>query len=163
MSAFKIDKWVRYMYLKIPSIENCDASRSHGHLPQRRSSSGDPYSRVLAVIDMFNGNQKIFASIWNDAIIFSVLLASNTTLYLASRTLYDMALRVKDPAILKRLIHALSTVDSKTGVPIYALFLAWAKFFWIPFMSLKNFYQVQHLNTSSELSLQNWLTFPSDH
>ncbi|KAL1654225.1 hypothetical protein SLS61_003230 [Didymella pomorum] len=116
----------------------------------------NPFSRVLAVIAMFNWNQKIFAGVLNGAIIFSVLSASNTTLYLASRTLYGMALRVKDPTILGKLVHALSTVDSKTGVPLSALLLSWAMFFWIPFMSLKNDYRVQYvieiIQTASSVS-----------
>lgn len=107
----------------------------------------DPSSRVLPVIAMFNWERKDFAGLLNGAIIFSVLSASNTTLYVASRTLYGMALRLESENRLAQFLHKhLSTVDQRTKVPVLALILSWASFFWIPFMSLKRDYTVQYVS-----------------
>ncbi len=106
----------------------------------------NPSSHVVAVIAMFNWGKKTLAGILNAGIIFSVLSAGNTTLYVSSRTLYGMALLVKRPGTLGDFARSFSTVHEKTRVPVQALLTSFGLFFWVPFMSLKKDYKFQYVS-----------------
>lgn len=107
----------------------------------------DPSSHVLAVIAIFKWGQKGLAGALNGGIIFSILSASNSSLYVASRTLYGMTLHVTGETTLKRFVRTFSKVDQERKVPLQALLLSFAMFFWVPFMSLKKEYKFQYVST----------------
>ena len=94
------------------------------------------FSNILAIMAIREWGKKNLDGIVNGAIIFSVLSASNTALYISSRTLYGMALRVQDSSVLGRTARIFAKVDRKTKVPLRALFLSWVSFIWVPFLSL---------------------------
>lgn len=75
------------------------------------SSSASPF--VVAI--KLSGIKKL-AGILNGAILVFVLSASNSDLYIATRTIYGLAVEGKAPRILAR--------TTKGGVPIYALGLS---------------------------------------
>lgn len=114
----------------------------------------NPYSHTIAVIAIFEWGRKELAGILNGAIIFSVLSASNTTLYVASRTLYGMAYRIRkdelvgENSLVGQLIGMVASVDRTTHVPLWALLISWLMFIWVPFMSLNNDYRVQFVSDS---------------
>lgn len=106
----------------------------------KRDDSGKAgsFSNILAIMAIRQWGKQNLDGFVNGAIIFSVLSASNTALYISSRTLYGMALRVQDSSVLGRTARVFAKVDRKTGVPLRALFLSWASFIWVPFLSLGN-------------------------
>ncbi|KAF1846862.1 uncharacterized protein K460DRAFT_362993 [Cucurbitaria berberidis CBS 394.84] len=125
------------------------------HLPLIYGGIGDgatdtkdlrnPASSSLTILALWAWGKKHLAGFLNGAMIFSVLSASNTSLYVASRTLYGVARDVPTSNLLGRLIHGLSVVVPKTGVPARALVFSALSFIWLPFVTLKGGYAVQYL------------------
>ncbi|KAF2705203.1 hypothetical protein K504DRAFT_484560 [Pleomassaria siparia CBS 279.74] len=105
----------------------------------------DPKSSNLTIIALWDWHKRTLAGFLNGAMIFSVLSASNTSLYIASRTLYGLALDVPPGTWLGRQVHKLSTVVPQTGVPAAALIFSAVSFIWLPFINLKKGYAVQYL------------------
>lgn len=103
---------------------------------KRAEEHHQPLTRILAVVALRDWDKGSLDGVLNGAIIFSVLSASNTALYIASRTLYGMAFRIEDHSTVGRMLRAFSKVDRNTGVPLPALLMSWAMFVWIPFLSL---------------------------
>ena len=121
-----------------------------GQINKRAQDDSDrSFSHILAVIALRKWDKKSLDGVLNGAIILSVLSASNTALYISSRTLYGMAYRVKNENMLGKAAQYFAKVDSKTGVPLRALFMSWASFIWVPFVSLgsNNKLQVQYVST----------------
>lgn len=138
-------------YLNVPwdTPKLPDAYSGIGKITGRADDSlENSNSDILAIMAIEIWKKNPLNSVLNGAIIFSVLSASNTSLYIASRTLYGMALRVQDNSILGKAAHAFAKVDPKTGVPLRALFLSWVSFIWVPFLSLGDSgkLQVQHVS-----------------
>lgn len=104
------------------------------------SSTGvfkDPASNSLTIIALWEWHMKEFAGVINGCMLFSVLSSANTALYVSSRTLYGIALRVPTTNPIGELLHKFSDIDSKTGIPGRALWLSAFIFSsWLPFMSL---------------------------
>jgi amino acid transporter len=105
----------------------------------------NPRSSNLTVIALWDWGQKGIAGFLNGAMIFSVLSASNTSLYVASRTLYGLALDIPTTSRLGRLLHSFSVVVPQTGVPARALIFSALAFFWLPFINLRAGYAVQYV------------------
>ena len=61
-----------------------------GEVNKRAEEQSEPLTRILAVIALRKWNEGSLDGVLNGAIIFSVLSASNTALYIASRTLCGM-------------------------------------------------------------------------
>jgi yeast amino acid transporter len=59
-----------------------------------------------------------FAGILNGFIIFSFLSSSNTSLYVASRTLYGLTREIPDTNWVTKFFRMFSLVDKYTGVPV---------------------------------------------
>ncbi|KAF2132837.1 hypothetical protein P153DRAFT_309538 [Dothidotthia symphoricarpi CBS 119687] len=104
-----------------------------------------PLSSSLTIIALWDWGKKGLAGFINGAMIFSVLSASNTSLYVASRTLYGLAREVPTTTWLGKLLHGFAVVVPKTGVPAGALFFSAIAFIWLPFMHLQAGYAVQYL------------------
>lgn len=105
----------------------------------------DPRSSSLTVIALWLWGKKHMAGFLNGAMIFSTLSASNTSLYVASRTLYGLALDIPTTTWLGRFLHSFSVVVPKTGVPARALIMTAFAFFWLPFINLRPGYAVQYV------------------
>lgn len=122
-----------------------------GRIQPRDDDGGSDTSSsdILAIMAIREWHKSNLDGFVNGAIIFSVLSASNTALYISSRTLYGMALRIQDGSVLGKAAKAFKKVDHKTGVPLRALLLSWASFIWVPFLSLghNNRLQIQHVST----------------
>lgn len=110
-----------------------------GEVDERAENSADggpaPATTILSIIAIREWHKNSLAGFLNGAIIFSVLSASNTALYIASRTLYGMAYRMDDSYLARKLRH-FSKVDRTTRVPLPALIMSWISFFWVPFLGL---------------------------
>jgi amino acid transporter len=113
----------------------------------------NPASSSLTIIALWAWGKKSLAGFLNGAMIFSVLSASNTSIYIASRTLYGMARDVPTSNWIGRRIHSLSYVEPKTGVPARALVFSALSFIWLPFVSLQGGYAVQYVSNNNSFRL----------
>lgn len=100
-----------------------------------------PRSRAITVIATIQAGYKALPGFLNGCIIFSALSASNTSLYIASRTLYGMTRNVS-PWQWFSWLKPIGTVWHKSGVPMLALLLSAISFFWLPFLQLKGGYAI---------------------
>lgn len=108
---------------------------------------GLPNSNSMTVLAAWQANLPTAAGFLNGCLIFSVLSAANSSLYVASRTLYGLTRTVPQTNWFGRQIHKLSVVEPKTGVPIAALLVSAVSFFWLPFLQLKGGYGIQVVRT----------------
>jgi amino acid transporter len=76
------------------------------------------------------------AAIINGALVFSVLSAANTSLYIASRTLYGLTYRILGRSAISKQFKRLSAVWEVTGAPASALFWSVLIFYALPFLEL---------------------------
>jgi len=77
------------------------------------------------------------AGFMQGACIFSVLSAANTSLYIASRTLYAMCLGIKWSVQPVKAFRSITTyVYPATGAPTGAIVLSLLAFLWIPYLHL---------------------------
>jgi amino acid transporter len=106
----------------------------------------DPTSSSLTILALWAQGEKGLAGFLNGAMIFSVISAANTSLYVASRTLYGIARDVPTTNWLGKFLHSFSVVVPKTGVPARALVFSAVAFIWLPFLSLKGGYAVQYVS-----------------
>jgi amino acid transporter len=95
----------------------------------------NPRSTNLIVNAAWTAGHKDIAGFLNGCLLFSVLSASNTSLYVSSRTLYGMTREIPDTNWFGKWIHKLSLVVPQTGVPAAALLFSAASFYWLPFLS----------------------------
>ncbi|KAN0066848.1 Amino acid permease/ SLC12A domain containing protein [Elaphomyces granulatus] len=136
-------RWIAYVALNV--------AWSDPHLPliyddlvARNSTMNPPTSRVIIFTTFLAGYQSL-AGFLNGCLIFSVLSASNTSLYVSSRTLYGITREMPDTNWLNKQIRRLSLVVPRTGVPAAALLFSAVSFFWLPFLRLKGGYALEDL------------------
>ena len=98
-------------------------------------------SRAIIVIAALRAGYTRTAGLLNGCMIFSALSASNTALYIASRTLYGMTRKIS-PWRWLRVLKFLGSVWPKTGVPMWALFFSFLAFYWLPFLQLRRGYAI---------------------
>jgi len=108
-----------------------------------------PNSTSLAVTAAWAAGYHNLAGFLNGCLIFSVLSASNTSLYVSSRTLYGLTREIPDTNWLGRKLHNLSFVVRQTGVPATALLFSAISFFWLPFLQLKAGYAIQDVSSNN--------------
>ena len=112
-------------------------------LPKTQSGSGRS-GAIIIIAALKSGHWRI-SGLLNGCMVFSALSAANTSLFIASRTLYGMT-RTLDPAkTFSRATHlrSLATVWHKTGVPMRALLVSAIAFCsWLPFLNLKAGYGI---------------------
>jgi amino acid transporter len=104
---------------------------------------GNLQSTSITIIATWEAGFYKLAGFLNGALIFSVLSAANTSLYVASRTLYGLTREIPRTSFLGRRLNDLSYVTPKTGVPVVALLISAVSFFWLPFLQLRKGYAVQ--------------------
>ena len=112
----------------------------------------NPNSSSLPVLAFFYWGRKSLAGLINGAMIFSTLSANNTSLYVASRTLYGLTRDVSTEHRLGRYIHKLSAVVKKTGVPAWSVTISAAAFVWLPFLAIPKGYTIQYVGLFSTLT-----------
>lgn len=118
----------------------------YGGINQASVKVGEPVhnSRAVIVIAAFRAGYTRTAGLLNGCMIFSALSASNTSLYIASRTLYGMTRKI-NPWKWFRILKFLGSVWHKTGVPMWALFISFIAFYWLPFLQLHGGYAIADL------------------
>lgn len=124
----------------------------YGGLDQPATANSNPDTTSMVVLATFRAGYQRIAGFLNGCLIFSVLSASNTSLYVASRTLYGLATQIPDTNIFGRNLQWLKIVPFKNGVPAWALVISAMFFIWLPFLQLKKGYAVQDLQEILETS-----------
>ncbi|KAG9190161.1 hypothetical protein G6011_08249 [Alternaria panax] len=86
-----------------------------GELNKRNEGGNESVTHILVVIAVRKWNKSSLDGLFDGAMIFSVIFASNTALYIASRTLYGMVIRMHNDSYLVGKLRHLSKVNRKTG------------------------------------------------
>ena len=94
----------------------------------------------------YHAGYRDLAGFLNGCIIFSVLSASNTSLYVSSRTLYGMVREMPNSNWLYNKIRWMAKVPKRTGVPAVAILVSAVSFYWLPFLQLKKGYALQDVS-----------------
>ena len=97
------------------------------------SSTSPGTSHSMVIIAALNTNHRRMAGFLNGCLLFSVLSAANTSLYVASRTLWGIAESVPKEHWVTRQLAILST---GTRVPVVSLLVTLLAFCWVPFLDL---------------------------
>jgi yeast amino acid transporter len=103
----------------------------------------NPRSVNMIINISYKAGYRGFTSFLNSCFIFSVLSASNTALYVSSRTIYGIVREMPDTNSLNRKIRWISRVPPNTGVPAAAIAVSAISFVWLPFLQLKRGYALQ--------------------
>ena len=121
----------------------------HGSLNKTSAqTAGKPLgSRAILVVAALRAGYKDAPHVFNGFMIFSALSASNTALYVASRSLYGMTRTINPWTWLSKL-KILGNVWHKTGVPMWALFASFLGFLWLPFLQLRREYAISDVSQS---------------
>jgi yeast amino acid transporter len=160
-------RWIAYvvflLYLLCTIGEALNVAWSDPYLPliygdpvAKNSTMSPPTSSVIIFTTFLAGYQSL-AGFLNGCLIFSVLSASNTSLYVSSRTLYGITREMPDTNWLNKQIRRLSLVAPRTGVPAAALLFSAVSFFWLPFLQLKGGYALQDVCFTTYLTSDNVL------
>lgn len=111
----------------------------------------NPSSSSVVIIAFWKAKDTSFrrlSGFMNGCLIFSALSAANTSLYVASRTLYGLTREIKTSGnsnLILRLLKTFSLLDTKTKVPIVALFVSIVSFIWLPFLQAKGAYEIEEV------------------
>lgn len=150
-------RWIAYvvflLYLLCTIGEALNVAWSDPHLPpiygdpvaKNSTMTMNPPTSNVVIFTTFLAGYQSLAGFLNGCLIFSVLSASNTSLYVSSRTLYGITREMPGTNWLNRQIKLLSLVAPRTGVPAAALLFSAVSFFWLPFLQLKSGYALQDL------------------
>ena len=98
-------------------------------------------TNAVFVIAAAAAGYKRVPGLLNGFMIYSALSASNSYLYVASRALYGMT-RTINPWGYASFLKELGSVWHETGVPMWALFISFLAFFWLPFLQLSRGYAI---------------------
>ncbi|PYI11465.1 amino acid transporter [Aspergillus sclerotiicarbonarius CBS 121057] len=90
-------------------------------------------SQSMVIIAALNTKNKHMAGFLNGCLLFSVFSAANTSLYVASRTLWGIAESVPNDHWIARQLAILS---KDTRVPVVSLLVSLLAFCWVPFLDL---------------------------
>lgn len=102
----------------------------------------NPPSSSTVIIAAWDAGWRTIPSILNGCFVFSVLSAANTSLYIASRTLYGMTRELPDTNLPSKILRSFSIVTDNTKVPVVALIVSTISFCWLPFLQLKKGYAI---------------------
>ena len=144
------------IYLFCAIGEFLNISWSDGSLPQiygginEASVNNGPSvhnSRAVIVITAIRAGYMRTAGLLNGCMIFSALSAANTALYISSRAMYGMTRKI-NPWKWFRSLKRLGSVWPKSGVPMWALFISFLAFYWLPFLQLRGGYAIADVSLS---------------
>lgn len=102
---------------------------------------GRPRSRAVIIIAAVEAGYPKTPGFLNGCMIFAALSASNTALYIASRSLYGMTRTIR-PWKCFRGLRVLGSVWHRNGVPMWALLISAVAFVWLPFLELRGGYAI---------------------
>lgn len=111
-----------------------DTKASNSPLSPVEGGSPVGTSSSLIVIAANQVGKYKMAQAFNGILIFSALSAGNTSLYVASRTLFGLVTNHRNP---NKIFQFFAEVDDK-GAPWRAVAASAIMFFWLPFLSLKD-------------------------
>jgi amino acid transporter len=123
---------VKWTDSHLPNILGGTGTVAHPDPPTDRP----PRSTNLVINAAWYAGYPALAGFLNGCLVFSVLSAANTSLYVASRTLYGLARDVPDTNTIGKLMRKMAKVWLKTAVPAPALAFSAVSFFWLPFLQL---------------------------
>lgn len=154
------------LYLLCTIGETLTVGWQDSHLPLiyggGKSSTGAtesrPNSTSIIVIAAWEANHHTLAGFLNGCLIFSVLSASNTSLYVSSRTLYGLTRDIPETNWFGKKLKKLSLVVRQTGVPAAALLFSAVSFFWLPFLQLKAGYAIGDVSFTHLALFSAWDT-----
>ncbi|KAN0083495.1 Amino acid permease/ SLC12A domain containing protein [Elaphomyces granulatus] len=143
-------KWIAYvvflLYLLCTIGEALNVTWDNNSLPYIYGSSVPPPNIPPPTIIVFTtlaaGYQSL-AGFLNGCLIFNILSASNTSLYISSRTLYGITREITDTD------RHLSLVVPRTGVPVAALLFSALSFFWLPLLPLNQGFTLDLIEIAS--------------
>lgn len=150
--------FVSFIYLfcalgEFLNVEGRDAAlpQIYGGISQASVEMGQSVhnSTAIIVIAALEAGYTRSAGLLNGCMIFSALSAANTALYLSSRTLYGMTRKI-NPWRWFGILKFLGSVWHKTGVPMWALFLSFLAFYWLPFLQLRGGYAIADVSGSRQ-------------
>ena len=142
-------------------------SWTDAHLPQIGIEMGNgtppaggtpPRSSNMAILAIWDAGLKSLAGFINACIVFSLVSVSNTSMYVASRTLYGMTRKIEANNIASKVLRSFSIVAPKTYVPAAALMVSAITFIWMPFLEFQKDYEAQSVSiggTSNHLLLNH--------
>jgi amino acid transporter len=88
----------------------------------------------------------------NAALLLTVFSAANTTIYVASRTLFGLARSLdSSDGVMSRIFSHLGTTSPLTSVPAWAVMASAASFIWLPWLHAGLNYSDQSVSLSSSL------------
>jgi amino acid transporter len=106
-----------------------------------------PNSTIIVVNAAWAAGYRTLAGFLNGCLIFSALSASNTDLYVSSRTLYGIARDISPQSWLGKIVRFVHlSVVTQTGVPAGAILFSFLSFIWLPFLQWKGGYAIQDVS-----------------
>jgi amino acid transporter len=105
-----------------------------------------PQTSNLAILTIWNAGLKSLAGFVNACLVFSLVSVSNTSMYVASRTLYGMTRKIEAKNIAAKVLRSFSIVVPKTGVPAAALMVSAISFAWMPSLEYQKDYAAQSVS-----------------
>ena len=113
-------------------------------------------SNSVPVIAAMNAGLNALPGFVTGAFIYSALSTANTALYVASRAMFGLTREIRkerDSGWFIRAIARLSTVESRTRSPWWALLLSILVLCWLPFQRVNSGYSKQEVCTHINLHL----------
>lgn len=119
-------------------------------LPQLLRQSdilGQGNSYAIFVLAMLKARIPVLPGFLTGCIIFSILSAANTALYVASRTLFGLARKIEPThdLWLMRWLSKLGTTTPNTHIPAWSLVVSLVSFCWLPLLHQRYGYTVQQV------------------
>ena len=105
-----------------------------------------PQTRGLLAVAMLELDRPAACSVISAILIYMALSAANTSLYVASRTLYGLTYAPSAQA--KPLIKYLGTLWHRNRVPMFALLVSALAFVWIPLLHLVCGYTIVNVGSA---------------
>ncbi|RAH57611.1 amino acid transporter [Aspergillus piperis CBS 112811] len=110
------------------------------------ATSNPGSSSSMIVIAALNTNNRSMAGFLNGCLLFSVFSAANTSLYVASRTLWGMAKHFPRSSTKELWVKKkLAILSEGTKVPVVFLLVSLLAFCWVPFLQLVDSSAVQQV------------------
>jgi amino acid transporter len=109
----------------------------------------------IVIIATANANIPGLPGFLNGCLIVTVFSAANTTLYVASRTLFGLTKGMKPngPA-LSKWFYRLGTTNPSTKVPSWAVLFSALAFVWLPWVHAASDYSDQQVNITSNSAMR---------
>ena len=87
-------------------------------------------TRTIISIAALHANYPQISGLFNGCLMYSSISAANTNLYISSRTLYGLGLKLPSNKPF-RWLHSLGAIWHKNGVPMFALLCSAIAFIWL--------------------------------